>query len=147
LSGDYVCLTSLGRYDIGHNRSLGTGLHVVDVRNPANPVPVGREGGAYAETLVVSGPYAYVADGEAGLQILRTDDPVRPQRVGSLLTRGYAEDVAVSGSYACLALGTNGLEVIDVRDPARPQRVGGWDTRGDAQHIVMSGQHVYIANG
>jgi hypothetical protein len=80
--------------------------------------------------VAVSGHYAYVADGGAGLQVIDVSDPANPRRVGGYDTPGYAGGVAVSGHYAYVADGDAGLQVIDVSDPANPRRVGGYDTPG-----------------
>ena len=82
--------------------------------------------------MAVSGNYAYVADGDAGLQVIDVSNPANPQRVGGYDTSGDAQGVAVSGNYAYVADGGAGLQVIDVSNPANPQRVGGYDTSGSA---------------
>ena len=87
-------------------------------------------GSAYG--VAVSGNYAYVADGDAGLQVIASN-PANPQRVGGYDTSGFlANGVAVSGNYAYVADWDAGLQVIDVSNPANPQRVGGYDTSGTA---------------
>ena len=40
--------------------------------------------------VAVSGNYAYVADGVAGLQVIDVSNPANPQRVGGYDTSGYA---------------------------------------------------------
>jgi hypothetical protein len=51
---------------------MGEGLRVIDVSNPSSPREVGfYETLGLAEDVAVSGTYAYVADGEGGLVILR----------------------------------------------------------------------------
>ncbi len=59
----------------------------------ADPVLIGqwpgwpREG--YACGVAVSGNYAYVADENAGLQVIDVSNPANPQRVGGYDTSGY----------------------------------------------------------
>jgi hypothetical protein len=55
--------------------------------------------------VAVSGHYAYVADWDAGLQVIDVSDPANPRRVGGYDTPGYALGVAVSGNYAYVADG------------------------------------------
>ncbi len=59
--------------------------------------------------MAVSGNYAYVADGLAGLQVIDVSNPANPQRVGGYDTSGYAHGVAVSGNYAYVADDYGGL--------------------------------------
>ena len=65
-----------------------------------------------AKGVAVSGPYAYVADYDAGLQVLDVSDPANPRRVGGYRTPGVARSVAVSGNYAYVADGDWGLQVL-----------------------------------
>ncbi|MBE7499470.1 MAG: hypothetical protein HS113_04015 [Verrucomicrobiales bacterium] len=86
---------------------------------------------ASALGVAVSGHHAYVAAGEAGLQVIDLSNPAGPQQVGGYDTSGYARGVVVSGHYAHVADGDAGLQVIDVSNPANPQWVAAADT-GDA---------------
>jgi hypothetical protein len=58
-----------------------------------------------AEGVYVSGNYAYVADGGAGLRVIDVSNPANPREVGFFDTPGFAEDVYVSGNYAYVAMG------------------------------------------
>ena len=53
--------------------------------------------------VFVSGNYAFVADGDSGLQIINTSDPGNPSLEGSYDTPGDAYDVFVSGDYVYVA--------------------------------------------
>jgi hypothetical protein len=66
----------------------------------------------WAWGVVVSGSYAYVADGSSGLQVVDVTDPQAPVIVGSVDTPGYAQGVAVSGSAAYVADGESGLHIL-----------------------------------
>ncbi|MEK7686191.1 MAG: hypothetical protein AAB466_12285, partial [Verrucomicrobiota bacterium] len=53
-----------------------SGLLVINVRNPANPVRVGHyDTSGFALGVAVSGNYAYVADFDAGLQVIDVRNP------------------------------------------------------------------------
>ena len=102
--------------------------------------------------VAVSGNYAYVADGEAGLQVIDVRNPTNCVRVGGYDTSGYAKGVAVSGNYAYVAGATQGypgkpgLHVIDVSNPTNCVRVGGYVTRAEAYGVAVVSNRIYVAN-
>ncbi|NQT33795.1 hypothetical protein HQ587_01290 [bacterium] len=119
-----------------------SGLQIVDVSDPENPVVVGYwEYINEACGVAVSDEYAYVADGGiwnedefgyvgGGLRVISVDDPEHPEEVGYYNTPGRAEGVTVSGDYAYVADGGGSLRVISVADPEQPEEVGFCDTPG-----------------
>jgi len=125
-----------------------TGLRVIDISNPSNPVEVGYyDTPGYAMGVAVSGSYAYVADWHYGLRVIDITDPSNPVEVGYYNTPGYAYGVAVSGSYAYVADRRAGLRVIDITDPSNPVEVGYYDTPGYAMSVAVSGSYAYVADG
>jgi hypothetical protein len=82
---------------------------------------------APAEDIVISGDYAYVAAGEAGLRIfdVRNATAATPAiaEAGGYDTAGSAVNVAVSGSHAYVADEDNGLVILDITTPASPALV------------------------
>ena len=74
--------------------------------------------------VVVSGNYAYVAAGSAGLQIVDVTNKSTPSVVASIDTRGNANDVVISGTLAFVADGTSGLQIIRVQNPLTPALAG-----------------------
>jgi hypothetical protein len=102
-----------------------------------------------ARGVAVADGYAYVACGEAGLQIVSLADPTAPVVVGSVDTPGEAYGVAVAGGYAYVADYTAGLQVIDVSDPTLPAIVGARDTSDHAHGVALSagGTLAYVADG
>ncbi len=107
---------------------LGTasGLVIVDVANPTNPI----EEGSYTEALdarrvwvaALNGSlYAFVASrSSGGLFILNVDVPSEPTlvaQIASLTSNGYS-DVVVADDYAYAVETGAGIRVIDIRDMA-----------------------------
>jgi hypothetical protein len=102
-------------------------------------------------SIAVSGHYAYLACGQAGLQILDVRDPARPKAVSRYLPEPFEEwrppvwSVAVSGDHAYLEVGGR-LEVIDIHDPRSPTRVGlndnGW---GSSSALAVGENYAYMA--
>ena len=100
----------------------------------------------YANGVAVAGHYAYVADMDAGLQVIDISNPAHPQWVGGYDTADWAVGVAVVTNYAYVADGYSGLQVIDISNPAHPQWVGGYDTADYAMGVAVAGNYAYVAD-
>lgn len=124
-----------------------SGLHVVDISNPAEMRAVGSvETPGTARGVALSGYFAYVADDLFGLVVVDVSDPVSPQLVGQVDTAGSARTVALAGDLAYVADASNGLVVVDVSNPSSPQIVGHVDTPGSAEDVELSGAWAYVAD-
>jgi hypothetical protein len=127
--------------------AASTGLYIVNVSNPSNPVQVGFcSTPGSAKDVAVSGNYAYVADGSGGLRVINISNPASPAAAGFCATAGDAQGVAVSGNYAYVADWGDGLRVINVSNPASPSEVGNYDTPGDAEDVALYGNIAYVAD-
>ena len=80
-----------------------------------------------ANRVRVSGNYAYVAAGTAGLLVVDISDPVRPGIVTSLTTTN-AKDIDLYQNSVYLADGNGGLKVIDISDPLAPVQIGSYNS-------------------
>ncbi|MDB9539335.1 Calx-beta domain-containing protein, partial [Anabaenopsis arnoldii] len=98
-----------------------------------------------AYDVQVVGNYAYLADGNAGLQIIDISDPANPTRTGVYDTSGDAYGVQVVGNYAYVADGNAGLQIIDISNPANPTPTGVYDTPGFAGDVEVVGNYAYVA--
>ena len=74
--------------------------------------------------VVLSGDYAFVADGYEGLAIFRIDEGNTPVRVANLDLEGKSRAVAVSDGLAVLAAQGAGVHFVDVSDPTHPVFMG-----------------------
>jgi hypothetical protein len=101
----------------------------------------------FANNVDVSGNFAYVAAGSAGLRVVDVSDRHAPHIVGALDTPGNANDVRVVGNRAYIADGSAGLRIVDVTNPAVPVALGSFDTAGEANDLVVVGNRVYVADG
>ena len=95
----------------------------------------------------VSGDFAYVAAGSAGLQVVDVSNRLNPRIVAALGLPGNANDVKLDGARAYIAGGSAGLHIVDVSNPASPQLVATVDTPGDASDVRPAGNLVFIADG
>jgi hypothetical protein len=123
-----VCLVSIG---------VGTADNV-------NVIFEGHFGGN-TDTVVVSGNYAYINQGQ-DFFVLDISNPEAPSELGRLVTDSFIYNINVSGSYAYVADDSNGLVIIEISNPDAPTLLGSYDTAGDAHGIAVSGSYAYIAD-
>ncbi len=101
----------------------------------------------YANSVAVSGDFAFVAAGSAGLQIVTfSPDRTNPRVVASLAIPGNANDVVVVNNLAYLAMGGAGLAVVDTTNPLSPRLLGRLNTSGNALDLSVHGKTAFIAN-
>jgi Ca2+-binding RTX toxin-like protein len=103
-----------------------------------------------AKSVQVVGNYAYVADGNSGLQIIDISNPQNPVLKGSYndnYPSDYhsAEEVEVDGNYAYIAAGSGGLEIVDISNHENLILTGSYD-QGilSSSSIFKQGLSVYI---
>jgi hypothetical protein len=101
----------------------------------------------FTNNVDVSGNFAYVAAGSAGLQVVDVSDRNNPRIVAAFDTPGNAQDVKVVGNTAFVADGSAGLQIIDITDPLNSSLLGAIDTPGNAQDVVVQGNLAFVADG
>jgi hypothetical protein len=123
-------------------------LAVFDVSNPAAPAFAGGIQLSSAWDVAVSGRYAFVADGAAGLTVLDILSPNQPVIVGSVATGGFTEGVMVSDdfAYVCAPFATPDFQVFDISNPTSPSFLGGATIPGDPTDVMAIGNFAYIAD-
>ncbi|WP_300932459.1 IPT/TIG domain-containing protein [Prosthecobacter sp.] len=99
----------------------GSSFVVEDVSNPATPTPMGRLAmPGIVQDIVISGSYAFVANDDAGLQVVDVSTPTVPKLVGFYDVSSIATGIAVLGSTAYLSAGNGGLIIFDISAPTKP---------------------------
>ncbi len=101
----------------------------------------------FANSVDVSGDFAYVAAGSAGLEIVNVSNHASPHIVASLGLPGNANDVKLDGTRAYVAAGSAGLHIVDISDPLSPRLLGSADTPGEAFDVRASGNLAFVADG
>ena len=130
---------------LGRWRERPFRITILDV--PEDPTYIGGMGtGGTAYGVALAGPYACLADGYLGLQVIDVSDPAAPAHLSSLFLPGVARDVAVAWPYAYVASFSAGLQIIDISNPAAPVKMGEYDTPGTAYAVAVSGSLAYIAD-
>ncbi|MFQ5879413.1 MAG: carboxypeptidase regulatory-like domain-containing protein [Dehalococcoidia bacterium] len=123
-----------------------SGLRIVDVSDPTDPVEVGLlDTPDTAYGVFVSADLVFVADQDSGLRVVDLSTPSAPVEVG-LDTFGLAWDVFVSGDLAFLPAGVGGLRIVDVSTPSAPVEAGSLALPSDALDVFVAGGLAYVAD-
>jgi hypothetical protein len=141
------CVTTQWRYAFVTDDD---GMKVLDITNPARPVPVN---GAVvrlnnAQRLYVARTYAYVANGKEGLAIIDIENPERP-RIDQMFNAGGAmnDTRAVqigsinASMFALVADGHNGLRVVQLISPENVPEHMGFSPRPNPKLIATYHTH------
>lgn len=137
-----------------------SGLEIIDVSNPAAPARKGifeKVWDLWAADVLLSGPYAYLADHYGGIQVMDVSNPAAPTPKGLYLNPidfYYYMDLALKGSWLYASFywagGAYGIDVFDVSDPNNPRRAGGYsvyDEPGIGRGLDLAGNRLYAALG
>ena len=128
----------------------GNRLFILGAGDLPHPEVVGyydaSETGGGGMRVAIHGDRAYLANGEAGLDILDISDLSDPKRMGGHDTDGIATDVFVAGDLAYVADLENGLVIIDVSNPLLTREVGHFDTDDQARRVTVDGDHAFVGD-
>jgi len=172
-SGEYPAVVPLDVFQNGNHAYLAAGyagLQIMDVTTPSAPQLSGMlDTGGYTRGVIVSGNYAYLAEGDdgggtidptnMGLLVVNVSNPAAPQQVDFIQTEFEPRALDLVGHYVYLVGGDNGagiippagmgLRIFDISDPANLQEVGFVMTHGNPNSVVVSedGNYAYVADG
>jgi hypothetical protein len=128
------------------------GLAVLDLSNLGSPqLDTFMLGADLAEDITVNGPWVYVANEQAGLQILSVADPTHPVAVGNYDTFGFRPmyaTVAARDSFAYVDSRSGGrrfFRSVDVSDRANPVFAGDCELFNPPEDIVLRDSFAYCA--
>jgi hypothetical protein len=148
----YVDVFIRGNY--AYCLSRETGLDIIDISNPGDPVRKGRfDTTAYenAPEVFVNSNYAYIANTFDGVRIIDVSNPSSPILMGTYDPSPGGEEavlgVYVSGDYAYLADWYHGLHIINISNPGSPVFSGLYDTPGQGIKVDVKGNYAYVADG
>ncbi|MEW6102314.1 MAG: FG-GAP-like repeat-containing protein, partial [bacterium] len=105
------------------------------------------------DNVFVSGGYAYVTQGLAGLSIYDIKSNINnPSLFGGKPydpDKGVVNNVYVEGEYAYIANGAEGLLILNISDPSKPTVVANYkgNNTGICRGIIVVDEWAYIANG
>lgn len=141
ISGNHAYAAALGSQASGFS-----GLLVIDIGNPTNPVHVATVGNTGGQFVVISDNHAYVGH-YGGLSVVDISNPASPTLVGRFSARFQSVyGISISGHYAFL-VGSRAMEVVDISNAANPVTIGFFPTgNGDARSVAQSGTYAYVAD-
>jgi len=131
-----------------------TGLHVIDITDPRNPVQVGFvASGGVALDVKVYKQYAIVINANSPAQIIDIADPANPTvvstvHVGEENENGGAHNCYVDGDYLYVVgnNGAGGLIIYELSDPSNPRRAGEFQPSGFLHDIYVYNDIAYVPN-
>ncbi len=137
-TGNYV-------YIADRNNTLNTGLRIIDVTNPRNPLLAGvwiASGQCWGIDVV--GSYAYVGDG-GSLKIVNIANPSSPIIVGSVtFSTSTVTGIKVLGNYAYIGQSSGWFQIVNITNPLNPLLVGNLNVGAEISHVTVDGQFAYI---
>lgn len=149
-SNTFYLPNSLFGFDLDSSYTYITGeqrgLYIADVNNGDTISVADTPGRALAVKVV--GDYAYIADREAGLQVIDISDVENPELVYSFDTSGLAQSVDVEEDYLVVGSGGGGLYLFDVSDKANPEfldRIDNSEIIGYTYKAFLSNMEVFAA--
>lgn len=116
------------------------------IRPPTNPLKEYEITGicnlpGYSRDVYIDNGYAYVANGQGGLQIVDIDSV---KVAGSISLPGYERGVTTADTCAYLAAGSEGFVIVNIKDKQNPIIVG-YDSWFTAYDVHYSNGYIYIA--
>lgn len=136
-------VAAYGQYALVGNH---TGMQVMDLTRPADPVEVGSIGGGAVIGVEVMGQTAWLTFRRESWVVDLTD-PRRPSFVSRLtpaVPGHFVAAVGVSGHSVYLA--GDGFDVYDLSEPASPELRTSLDLPGYAYAVRVAGTHAFVAS-
>lgn len=125
-----------------------TGLHIVDVSNPASPIARGfQQMPDEAFEVALAGQLAGVANGNRGLQLVNVANPDAPAIITACNTPGFAEYFQFSNDLAYIGDGAGGLQIVDIGNPTTPLPIGAYTDLDAAGDVFVDGNVAYLDGG
>ena len=93
--------------------------------------------------LQVSGNYAFLANGYAGMRICDISNPTNPISVGTVGSLGYPRALTISDSHVFL-VGDGSLDIYDISNPTDPVSVASTNIGGYQNDVAVSGSYLYV---
>lgn len=107
----------------------------------------GNENDTYTPyDIFVQGDYAFIADGENGLDIVYIATS-NPGFIANCQTTGIARGIYIENNTAYVASGLGGLDIINVSDPYNPYLEKNYPTTGISIGVKEYNGYIFVADG
>jgi hypothetical protein len=151
---------------------IANALHIVDFRNPADPVEITVVDTGWGSSIDLINQTAFVVGWDDGLTVLDVTNPDKPIKLGRFMTlvgdyeliptgaasRQTFMKAAINGNFAYLSFtfgldhGTwtqtleSGIIAIDISDPSDPILITKYGEFEDVSSIFTLGDRVYVTD-
>jgi hypothetical protein len=128
-------------------------LSLLDVSNPSTPREIGRISAIDAQSMTISGEYAYICDDEGNILVAEISTPASPV----IVTTWEASDFPykmITDSTNLILFTNKGVHIVDISTPTSLKEVGyvsnpGYSPRvyvhGGFKDIAVFGKYLFIA--
>lgn len=126
---------------------LNHGMVILDVTDPQNILLVADyqiEG--VACDIAIKNGYAFLANGEEGLEIINITDLYNPISVKTVQTNGFVNGVSADLDQVYLSDLENGIFVVDTQTPEDAYILGNLQMDSQPATIQLSGSYVYVTD-
>jgi hypothetical protein len=128
----------------------GLTLLIADIAEKDNPEEKGRytpPSGTpiKAQSILLSGNYAYLAAGPDGLLVMDIRDPAKPERVILFETASPIRDLVLRNRSLHASARNGGLLIIGIDTPDAPKEIKIFDDIAFAGHAIIDDKYAYIA--
>ncbi|MBL4809513.1 MAG: hypothetical protein JKY43_05590 [Phycisphaerales bacterium] len=131
------------------------GIQIIDVRVPTNLVLLGSHAtpgtahDVYVEGNFEDGFFAYIADGNSGMQVVDVTDSGSPTLVGNYAGAGVGKvEVAQTGfGKVAYIIDGNDFVILSVADETQPLPFGSYSNGRGTRAVLIDGDIAYVASG
>jgi hypothetical protein len=125
------------------------GFRVVDLSNEGNySIDYSyTTGNGSAQDVFVEGNYAYLANGNSGLEIVDVTNLSSPQKIGEIATTGFMNRLVVANDTVFVLDSSFGLYIINVADKTQPFIQGSYAMNENFTALDISGSYLYVSYG
>ena len=126
--------------DFNKDTKVSISLDTSNVKNIVGSIDLPGTG---SDVKVVK-PFAYVAAGQSGLQVIDISSPESPEIITSVETQGSAHSITVKNQYVYVTVSDGILEIIDISIPSNPIPIGTLKVSGNGNDIIVVDQIAYV---
>lgn len=125
-------------------------LYFVDISDPASPNVINTYTLPwYAESIEISGNYAFLACSIRGIRVIDISDPITPHEAAVLDTfiphELFLQNQTLYALQAAVFQRTPGLHIIDIQNPISPTQTAQFSTESSPNDLFVQGGHAYIS--